>query len=155
MANYNHQPIFTSTPIHFSKTFRPDLVAKAYDVAYWLTAASTVYTVGTTGGELIERITITTCGDVTTNNHVTNHLAYVFLFQDKLSTYSLYKTFAIPDTMISATVPNPSYELVFTGGIILDQGDTIVVASSIDATYTTPADYFAVVIEGSSYTNIY
>lgn len=153
MASYNHQPLFTSAPICHSKIFLPDRVTEVYDVPNWI-SNSTVYSIVADEGELIERVTITTCGDAVTNTSVSKQLAYVFLYNAIPDKYSLYKTFVIPSTTISATTPNPSYELVFTGGIFLQKSDAIVVASSIDATGLY-ADYYSVIVEGSSYVNIY
>lgn len=147
--SFNNQPVFTSTPIMVTKTILPDVVTGP-DPNYWATG-SYVYSVAPVEGELIERITISACGDPTNYPNVSAKLVYVwFYWGDTGTKFSLYKTFTMPATTVSHTTPNPSYELTFTGGIILGLHDAILVASSMDATGLY-ADYLAVTIEGGKY----
>lgn len=154
MAGFNYQPLFTSQPVMVAKTILPDVV-DGPDPYYWATGQSLVYTVAADNGELIERITISACGDPDVNTNVHAKLVSVWFFWSTAgSKYSLYKTFTMPDVTVSHTTPNPRYELTFTGGIVLRQSDAIIIGSSIDAT-GFPSDYLAVTIEGGTYTNLY
>lgn len=146
--SFNYQPIFTVNPILITKTFNPDVADPVEDPDSWLTN-STVYQV-VNDQVLIERITIMSCGDNIVNPNVTNKLVYVYFYKYTDGAYSLYKVFDMPANTITHTTPNAKYELTFTGGILLNVSDKIIVASSFDAT-GLPADYLAVTIEGSVY----
>ena len=147
----NRQPVFTQSPILATRIFNPVVSTANYSPSSFFGGASLVYTATATEGEAINKITICSTGD-TTNTVVSAKLVYVFLYQYSLSAPSLYKTVTIPATTVSATVANPSIELI-TSGLILNANDAIHIAASANySAASSYGDYLSVTIEGGSYT---
>jgi hypothetical protein len=147
----NRQPIFTQIPILVTKIFNPAIANSNYTPSTFFNGDSLIYTAIAAEGTLVNKITISATGD-TTNTTVSAKLVYVYLYQDSTTSYSLYKTSAMPAATISDTVVNPSIELN-TSGLVLNVDDAIYVASSVNyATNTSYGDYLSITIEGGAYT---
>jgi len=147
----NRQPVFTQSPILSVRVFNPVISIANYVPTSFIGGSTLIYTAAATEGEAINKITICATGD-TTNTLVSAKLVYVYVYQSSTAFCSLYKTISLPATTVSATVVNPSVELI-TSGLILNIGDAIHVAAS--ANYTTASsygDYLSVTIEGGIYT---
>jgi len=146
----NRQPVFTQAPILQASTFDPIIISDNYQPGN--TTPTLVYTGQSQEGDLIDRIIISATGDIS-NTTVTAKLVYVYIKQNSTSTWSLYKTLAMPGTTVSATTPNPELELVFTGGLIINQSDRIYIGASTNQITTGQyGDYLSVTIEGGRYT---
>ena len=149
---YNKQPIFTNVPILRSTIIDPPIITSNYDPAAG--SPTSIYSVSSTEGDLIDRITISATGDLT-NNDVSAKLIYVYIRWDNGGSpvYSLYKTLAMPAATISHTTPNPEIELTFSGGLVLNTNDRIYVGASVNySTNNYYGDYLSITIEGGSYT---
>ena len=152
IINKNKQPVFAASPI--LKTFVGDVevINDNYQTygGNWSKPPTTIYTASTVNGIIIDRITITSAGDLT-NNLISAKLVYIYLGLSS-NKYSLYKTITIPETTISSTTPNPEVELVFAGGLILNNGDSILVGASENASNSgRNGDYLSITVEGGNY----
>lgn len=152
----NRQPVFTQAPILNSISFDPPVINDNYRVSdgSFGTTPQLVYVGQSSEGDLIDRITISATGDLS-NTTVNAKLVYVYLrwYNGASPIWSLYKTLAMPATTVSATTPNPELELVFTGGLIINQNDRIYIGASTNYSSTSQAgDYLSVTIEGGRYT---
>ena len=148
----NLQPIFTKNPILITKIINPAVANANYTPSSFFDGNSLIYTATSAEGTAINKIIISATGD-TTNTTVTAKLVYVYLYQYTTSSYSLYKTLAIPAATISNTVVNPSIELN-TSGLILNSSDAIYVAASVNySTNTSYGDYLSIIIEGGTYSS--
>jgi hypothetical protein len=114
----------------------------------------TIYTTSDSNGSLIERITITATGDTVNYPNVLPKLVYMYLYDPNTGIWALYKTGTLADTTVTNTQPNPTIEWVFNGGILLPQSAAIGFLASITSFEGTRADRLAIVIEGSSYSQI-
>ena len=144
-ASYNKQPVFTSTPFLWCDTIAADTNDDSSAPDTWISASSVEFSEPT----LVERITITSCGDTINYPTVAEKLVYVFLYSTATTRWSLYKTLAMPATAVDDTTPNPELEITMNGGILLTAGDLIHIAISNGA---TPADQLAITVEGGTYT---
>jgi hypothetical protein len=114
---------------------------------------TTIYTTSDSNGSLIERITITATGDTVSYPNVLDKLVYMYLYNHS-SGWALYKTGTLAATTVTDTQPNPTIEWVFNGGILLPENAQIGFLASITSNEGTRADKLAIVIEGSSYSQI-
>ena len=148
----NRQPIFTQAPILQASTFDPIIISDNYQPGN--TTPTLVYTGQSQEGDLIDRIIISATGDIS-NTTVTAKLVYVYInwYNAGSPLWSLYKTLAMPGTTVSATTPNPTLELTFTGGLVINQTDRIYIGASVNySTNYQYGDYLSVTIEGGRYT---
>ena len=144
----NKQPIFTSSPVLICTTFDADINDNSTNPDSWLTGGTILFDQRT----LIERVSISACGDVTTNPIVSAKLVYVFLYSGNSGTYSLYKTLAMPATTLDATTPNPELEITMNGGVLFNADDGIVCGVSVNAADSgEPGDYLAITVEGGTF----
>lgn len=150
----NKQPVFTTAPILKTTILNPTVVTNVYDPASYLTNSDIIFQSTDASGSLVERITISSTGDLT-NTTVTAKLVYIYLLDVNAATYSLYKTAAIPATTVSDTTPNPEIEWVFTGGILVPVDFKFLIGASTNSTNTGQlGDYLSITVEGSTYTAI-
>ena len=150
----NKQPVFTTAPVLTTQIYDPDIVTDTYYPDNYLTNTSRVFTSSDSNGTLIERITISSTGDLS-NTTVTAKLIYLYLYDSSATTWSLYKTAAMPATTVSTTVPNAEIEWVFTGGLLLPADFYVYVgASTNNATTSQKGDLLSVTVEGSTYTQV-
>ena len=150
----NRQPVFTQAPILNSISFDPPVINDNWRVSNGAfgTTPQLVYNGQSAEGDLIDRITISATADVSYTT-VTAKLVYVYLKQYSSTTWSLYKTLVMPATTVSDTTPNPELELVFTGGLIINQSDKIYIGASTNYGSTGQVgNYLSVTIEGGRYT---
>lgn len=150
----NRQPVFTQAPIMQVTSFDPPIINENWKTSdgTFATTPQSVYQGQSPEGDLIDRMTISATAD-TYYTTVTAKLVYVYLKQDSTTTWSLYKTLAMPATTVSATTPNPELELVFTGGLVINQNDRIYIGASTGYSITGQfGDYLSVTIEGGRYT---
>jgi hypothetical protein len=150
----NKQPIFTSTPILKSQTI--DVRRFHYGI-YDPTnggpagAPTNIFTADDDYGTLIERITVSTCGDLS-NTVISEKFVHLFIYDPNEITWSLYKSAYIPAITIDNTTLNHEIEWVFAGGILLPNGFKLGMgASQVAANSGQNGDYLAITIEGSSY----
>ena len=150
----NKQPVFTTTPILTLRIYDPEVVTAAYNPSSCLTSTSKIFTSTDSYGTLIERITVSSTGD-TSYTTVTAKLIYLYLYYDVKSSWSLYKTAAMPALTISDTTPNAEIEWVFTGGLLLPVNFQIFIGASTNSVATgQKGDYLSVTVEGSTYTQV-
>jgi len=142
--SYNKQPVFTSTPFLWCNTISADINNDSSDPDTWISASSVDFSEPT----LVERITISGCGDTINYPTVAEKLVYVFLYSPATERWSLYKTLAMPATTVDDTTPNPELEIAMNGGILLNAGDRIHIAISNTA---TSADQLAITVEGGTF----
>jgi hypothetical protein len=152
----NRQPVFTQAPILNSISFNPPVINDNWRVSDggFGTTPQLVYTGQSAEGDLIDRITISATGD-TSNTTVNAKLVYVYMrwYNAASPIWSLYKTLVMPATSITDIRPNPELELVFTGGLIINQNDRIYIGASTNYSNTSQyGDYLSVTIEGGRYT---
>jgi len=156
MPTLNKQPIFTSTPILKSQTI--DVRRFHYGI-YDPTnggpggyTPTNIFTADDDYGTLIERITVSTCGDLS-NTIISEKFVHLFIYDDNLVTWSLYKSAYIPAITINATTLNHEIEWVFAGGILLPNRFRLGMGASTNTANSSQyGDYLAITIEGSSYT---
>ena len=131
----NKQPVFTTAPILKTKIYDPDIITGANAPgSYFLTNNSLIFTSTDDNGTLVERITVSSTGD---------------------TSWSLYKTAAMPATTVSDTTPNAEIEWVFTGGLVLPDNFEIYIGASTNQNATSQrGDNLSVTLEGSTYTAI-
>ena len=141
----NKQPVFTSTPFLWCRIISADTNDNSSNPDTWISPPSVEFSEPT----LVERITITSCGDTINYPTVAEKLVYVFLYSSATERWSLYKTLAMPATAVDDTTPNPELEITMNGGILLTAGDLIAFAIS---NYSTQADELAITVEGGTYT---
>jgi len=150
----NKQPVFTTAPILTTQMYDPDIVTQAASPGSYLTSTSRVFNSSDSNGTLIERITVSSTGDLT-NTTVTAKLIYLYLYDSNAATWSLYKTSAMPATAVSTTVPNAEIEWVFTGGLLLPANFYVYVGASTNNSNTgEKGDSLSVTVEGSTYTQV-
>jgi hypothetical protein len=142
--SYNKQPVFTSTPFLWCRTMSADINNDSSNPDTWISASYVEFGEPT----LVERITISACGDTINFPTVAEKLVYVFLYSSATERWSLYKTLAMPATAVDDTTPNPELEITMNGGILLTAGDRMVFAIS---NYSTQADQLAITVEGGTY----
>ena len=146
----NRQPIFTSTVILEVQTFDPALATNNYDIGNF---TPTLVHYGNLNGELIERITVSACGDLT-NPYVSAKLVYLYISDYNTGLWNLYKVGTIPETTVTSNTPNPEIVWTFDGGLTLGitSRNALGIAASINfGTYNRYADYLSVTVEGSEY----
>jgi hypothetical protein len=149
----NKQPIFTAIPILAKDTIDPPIINGNTWRLDDLPPAS-IFTATDDYGTLIERITISSTGDLS-NTTVTAKLVYLCIYSDnKLNqSWNMYKVAAIPATTVSATTPPPQIEWVFTGGLLLPDGYQLGLAATTNHDTTSEqGDFLTYVVEGSTYT---
>jgi hypothetical protein len=148
----NRQPVFTDIPILVSKLFDPP---KSTDISSINSLPPTeIFSATDVSGSLIERVTVSATGD-TNNTTVNDKLIYLCVYDNTQGSWSLYKTSRLAAATISDTVPNPSIEWVFTGGILLPNNYKLGIAASRNNADTgQKGDFVAVTVEGSSYTSV-
>ncbi len=145
--SFNKQPVFTSTPFLWCRTISADINDDSSAPDTWISSSSVEFSEAT----LVERITITSCGDTINYPTVAEKLVYVFLYSSATTHWSLYKTLAMPATTVNASTPNPELEITMNGGILLTAGDLIHIAISNTA---TQADQLAITVEGGTYAQV-
>jgi hypothetical protein len=146
-ASYNKQPVFTSTPLLVCSTFDPEINTNSSDPTIWSSGPAYTFDQPT----LVERVTITSCGDLT-YNIVTAKLIYIFFYWGNNGTYSLYKTLAMPATTLDATTPNPELEITMNGGVLFNDGDGILLGASTNYQDTGEGgDFISITLEGGTY----
>ena len=136
-----------------TQTFDPPVINDNY-LTYngsWSTPPQQVYIAVGNYGDIVDRITISATGDLSATT-ITAKLIYIYLHDSDTDKYSLYKTLAMPATILSDTTPNPELELVFTGGLLLKNSDRILIGASVNfGTNSSYADYLSVTLEGGTY----
>ena len=142
--SYNKQPVFTSTPFLWCDTISADTNDDSSAPDTWISASSVDFSEPT----LVERITISGCGDTINFPTVAEKLVYVFLYSSATARWSLYKTLAMPATTVDDTTPNPELEITMNGGILFSANDRMAFAIS---NYSTQADQLAITVEGGTY----
>jgi hypothetical protein len=152
----NRQPVFTQAPILNSISFDPPIINDNYRVndGGFSTTPQVVYSGQSQEGDLIDRITISATADLLYRT-VTAKLVYVYIrwYNGGSPIWSLYKTLEMPGAVLDVTIPNPELELVFTGGLIINQNDRIYIGASTNSSTTSQyGDYLSVTIEGGRYT---
>ena len=153
MAIYNKQPVFTSTIILTTQTFDPPNAIDNWK-ARAMTNPPFVIHYGVNMGELIERITVTSCGDLSYPN-VSAKLVYLYTSDYNTGIWNLYKVGTIPATTVTATIPNPEIVWTFDGGLALSVGtvNKLGIAASVNSGVNNyKGDYLSVTVEGSEYT---
>jgi len=154
MATLNKQPIFTSTPILKSQTI--DVRRFHYGIYDPTNAGpagvpTEIFTAGDDYGTLIERITVSTCGDLS-NTVISEKFVHLFIYDENSGTWSLYKSAYIPEIIIDSTTLNHEIEWIFAGGLLLPKSFKLGMgASEVAANSGQNGDYLAITIEGSSY----
>lgn len=146
----NKQPLFVGTIRLTNIIFDPPVISNNTDPGSY--NPQEIYQAVGTYGDIVDRITISATADANSYTLVTDKLIYVYLYNGASSIYSLYKTLAMPATTVSQTVLPPELELVFTGGLLLKNGDKIYMAASTNAATTIlQGDQLSVTIEGGTY----
>jgi hypothetical protein len=154
MATLNKQPVFTSTPILVSQTV--DVQRFHYGIYNPNSAGpggapTILFEAADDYGTLIERITVSTCGDLS-NTIISEKFVHLFIQDNNLETWNLYKSAYIPYTEINATTLNHEIEWTFTGGILLPNHFKIGMGASTNYNNSGQyGDYLSITIEGSSY----
>jgi hypothetical protein len=116
MSIYNKQPVFTSTIILKTQTFDPPLSQDNWN-ADAMSYTPYVIHYGVDKGELISRITVTSCGAADWYDVVNAKLVYLYTSDYNTGIWNLYKVGVIPYTVITPTVPNPEIVWTFDGGL--------------------------------------
>lgn len=151
----NKQPLFTGTIRLESLTFDPPILTSHYDMQNtWSNAPTAVFTATSDYGDIVDRITISSTGDLS-NTTINAKLIYIYVgvYNGTTYAYSLYKTLAIPATTITDTTPNPEVELVMQGGLLLAKDDQILIGASTNSGITgQQGDRLSVTVEGGNYT---
>ena len=150
MATLNKQPIFTSTPVLVSKIID---ASRFVDAIYHPSSVPPyqIFTSNDQYGTLIERITVSTCGDLN-NTLISEKFVYLFIYDPNIDDWTLYKSAYIPAITINATTLNHEIEWTFTGGLLLPQNFGLGIGASENYNNSTNfGDYLAITIEGSSY----
>lgn len=150
----NKQPVFTASPVLVVTriasadlgTFDPINAAESNSIS--------IFTAGASEGTLIERITIQPMINVD-NPVLTEKLLYIIVYDSgntKSSILAVKKWDAFD--MSSTFTEPPKWELTFTGGIILKNGDELYFNQmrSNGGTATSSGDGVFVTVEGSIYT---
>jgi len=150
-STINKQPVFTSIPI---------LSTGTYDVARFTSdmwapgnvQPTSVFAATDDNGTLIERITVSTCGDLT-NTIISEKFVYLFIYNNISGYWNLYKSAYVPTITIHTTTLNHEIEWVFAGGLLMPQNYQIGFGASDNwANSARLGDYLSITIEGSSYT---
>jgi len=149
-ATINKQPVFTNSPILVSRIVDPPI--NTGTVGITALPPTTLFTSNDTFGSLIERVTVSATGDTTVTT-VNAKLIYLCIYDDIQTSWSLYKTAAMPARTISDTTTNPEIEWVFTGGLLLPLNYRLGIAASVNSN-SGNANQLAITIEGSSYTQV-
>lgn len=151
----NKQPVFTSTPILVSQTV--DVARFHYGIynpnsAGPEGAPTILFEAADDYGTLIERITVSTCGDLT-NTIISEKFVHLFIYDYNQSTWSLYKSAYIPAITINTTTLNHEIEWIFAGGLLLPRDFKLGMGASENQAHSGEnGDYLSITIEGSSYT---
>lgn len=141
---YNQQPAFSYAPILKVDTIDPHVNT---DNSVPLGNSDVIFTGSANFGTIINKITISACGDLTYTN-VLPKLIYIYL-QTGATSGSLYYSDVIPATTMSVSTPNPVITFEPTGGLLLNQNDKIYIAASQNGSSGTRADWIAYTVEGS------
>jgi len=151
----NKQPVFTSTPLLVSRTLDvPRFHYGIYDPTNGGPDGPPIslFEATDTYGTLIERITVSTCGDLS-NTIISEKFVHLFIYDYNQSKWSLYKSAYIPAITINATTLNHEIEWIFAGGLLLPVNYQIGFGASTNAASSGEnGNYLAITIEGSSYT---
>jgi len=155
MATLNKQPVFTSTPILVSQTV--DVQRFHYGIYNPNSAGpggapTILFEAADDYGTLIERITVSTCGDLS-NTIISEKFVHLFIEDNDIGKWSLYKSAYIPAITINATTLNHEIEWTFAGGLLLPKNFKLGMGASNNyANSGQRGDYLSITIEGSSYT---
>jgi hypothetical protein len=151
MATLNKQPIFTSKPILVSQTIDAERITNSiWDIGAGPTPTS-VFTAVDEIGSLIERITVSTCGDLG-YGAISEKFVYLFIYDNNVAQWNLYKSAYIPAITITSTTLNHEIEWTFAGGLLLP--DNFEIGFGASQNYINSGqrgDNLAITIEGSSY----
>lgn len=142
----NTQPIFS---------FQPYLVMDTRDAVRITNITSgtpdTIYTEGGTYGSVMNKITVSSCGDLTYTT-VSAKLVYIYIRSASVGTWALRYNASIPSTTISTTTVNPTITFEPTGGILLKKDDNIGIGVSENFSNSGErGDYISYTIEGSTF----
>jgi hypothetical protein len=148
MPGINKQPVFTNQIIlDYYRGSDAELIDNNNNPIPF-----TIFTATDTIGSLIERVTVTATGDTITFSNVASKLVYLYVsISGGKNQWALYKTGVFNATTVTSTTPNPTIEWVFNGGLLLPADGLLGIGIS---DYASQADGLAIVIEGSSYTQI-
>ena len=156
---FTKQPILSSNPVmkFDQNAFDPPLANQNYDISGGNTPqiifnANNELT-GSEGG-MIHRVTVTACGDATTNTTVSEKLVFLCIKGMGQATgyqWNLYKTAVLYGATISNTTPNPEIVWEFNGGLLVNKGTYYtqlgILASTNYATTSNYGDYLSCVVE--------
>lgn len=120
-------------PLNISSSHAPETIGDLTDgrIFYSDTVDS--------NGSIVYRIRLTSTADTVTHTTVTAKLLYVFVGDQSVPKYALYKTFSIPATTLGDDIPNPEFELYFPKGLLIPPYYGIYVAASTN--YATTSEY--------------
>lgn len=139
MAVTYTQPVFTLSPINaFSGMAIIPLNNSSFDPLSIsnLSSQGMIHTSSYDEGNYVYRIRLIAMAD-TTNQAVTAKQVYVFIGNPGISKYALYRTLAMPEVAVSATVKPPELELYFPDGLLIPKSYGIYVAASTNYTITS------------------
>lgn len=151
----NKQPIFTANPILVCSNHSTNAFG-TFDPTASSSGSPTIFTATAIEGTLIERVTIQPMAspDVTRNT-ITNKLIYLMVsdYSEGITSILRIKEWAGID--MASTFDEPPYlELTFTGGLILDVNDSLLINQirSDGNPAGQNGDGLTVIVEGSTYT---
>ena len=153
----NKQPIFTATPIlTCGRATYTEFNAGTFNPTDAATYSKTIFTASSTEGTLIERITISPMvspnGAVST---ITNKILYLLVKDYNEDRTSILKTKEWQSfDMASEFNEIPYWEIIFQGGLLLENNDSILI-NQIRSNGEYPdagGDGITWVVEGSTYT---
>jgi hypothetical protein len=151
----NKQPIFTGTPIltcgsesagNFS-SFNPTNVTNT---------SISIFTATATEGTLIERITISPMGTYNTSyNNISEKVVFLIVRDDSESQASILKTKKWSSVDLNSQfIELPYWEITFQGGLLLENGDSILINQVLNDGQPPAGDGDGLmwIVEGSTYT---
>jgi hypothetical protein len=143
----NRQPIFTDIPILYANTIDPKIPSSLIPIDNF----DIVYANGIAEGILIDRITVTSTP--TLGGSVESKIIWIGVIDNNTGIATVYKAGLMAQLgSLTPTDTIPSVEFVFNGGLILKQGDQIIISASTNQANTgQPGDQIAIVLEGGSY----
>lgn len=151
----NKQPIFTSTPI-LKCNIAGYSDFGAFDPSAADTNSVTMFTATAAEGTLIERITITPMGTYNTSyNNVAEKVIFLLVRDDSTSKTSILKTKKWSSVDLNSQfIELPYWEITFQGGLLLENGDSILVNQVISngSSPSGDGDGLTWTVEGSTYT---
>ena len=127
---FTKQPVLSSNPkmLFDQNAFDPPLANYTHDIQ----SGHTPYVIFDAGNELsgneggmIHRITVTACGDATTNTTVNEKLVFLYIKAAGQAVgyrWNLYKTAVLYGATVSNSVPNPEIVWEFKGGLLVSKG---------------------------------